>query len=220
MHQGCTLISLSLSFFLACLKKQFLNRVFQTLAQQKFNTKIYGYDPVIALHFGAVRDEVWSRTGFFRNKDMEGEPWVGVGSLGGAIPAFLMFNSFPSDDPALSSVVDLWGFYWGVWKLSENLGEENGNCRDLKAGNRDSNWLCAEESVCWRGYCGGSVLGQHWGHPSLWGPEEILASVVDCRLEGTLNCFQQTLGYLGRKENIGGEKVKSVKAFKKWSSSA
>ena len=25
-----------------------------------------------------------------------------------------VFELFPSDDPTLSSVVDLWGFYWGV----------------------------------------------------------------------------------------------------------
>lgn len=25
-----------------------------------------------------------------------------------------VFNSFPNDDPVLSSVVDLWVFYWGV----------------------------------------------------------------------------------------------------------
>lgn len=44
-------------------------------------------------------------------------------SQGGTLPAFLTFwvlffyfsfSSFPNDDPALSSVVDLWGFYWGV----------------------------------------------------------------------------------------------------------
>lgn len=42
-------------------------------------------------------------------------------SWGGTLPAFLtlvvlffFFSSFPNDDPALSSVVDLWGFYWGV----------------------------------------------------------------------------------------------------------
>lgn len=43
---------------------------------------------------------------------------MGIGrSQGGTLPAFLtfcFFSTFPNDDPALSSVVDLWAFYWGV----------------------------------------------------------------------------------------------------------
>lgn len=132
---------------------------------------------------------------------------MGVGrSWGGTLPAFLtlvvffFFSSFPNDDPALSSVVDLWGFYWGVWRLSGSLGVGNGNWLGLKEESRGSNWLCAEGSVCRRGYCGASVTALHWGRPPLWGPEEILANVEDCHLEGCLNCFLWRLGYLWREE--------------------
>lgn len=207
MHQGCTLIFFSLSFFLVCSKKSFLSSVFQTLTQQKLNKKIWSW-PCDCIAFGG-----WWGRGLIRNWILQkqryggGDPMDGNGKSGwGNSCISNVFHSFPNDDPALSSVVDLWVFYWGVWKLSENLGEESGNWWGLKGKSRDSNWLCAEESVYWRGYCEGSVLGQHLGRPSLWEPEEILASVVDCRLEGSLNCFQRRLGFLGRKENIGGER--------------
>lgn len=85
------LISLSLSYsFLEII----LNSVFSNTGSAEIWQKWYGYDPVIALHLGAGREEIWSGTGFFRKKDMERGPWVGVGSLGGAIPAFLMFLNF------------------------------------------------------------------------------------------------------------------------------
>lgn len=116
---------------------------------------------------------------------------------GGTNPAFSNeFSSFPNGGPVLNSVVNLWGFCWGVWRLSESLGVGSGSWKDLKEEGRGSNWLCAEGSVCWRGRCGGSVMERHWGRPSLWGPEGILASVEDCHLEESLNCFLKMLEYL------------------------
>lgn len=116
---------------------------------------------------------------------------------GGTNPAFSNgFSSFPNGGPVWNSVVNLWEFCWGVWRLSESLGVGSGSWKDLKEEGRDSNWLCAGGSVCWRGRCGGSVTEPHWGRPSLWGPEEILASVEDCRLEESLNCFLKLLEYL------------------------
>lgn len=127
-----------------------------------------------------------------------------ISNVLGFIFLFFSFSSFPNDDPALSSVVDLWGFYWGVWRLSESLEVGNGSWWGLKEESRDSNWLCAEGSVCRRGYCGASVMALHWGRPLLWGPEEILANVEDCHLEGYLNCFLWRLGYLRREEKKQG----------------
>lgn len=43
----------------------------------------------------------------------------------------------------------------------------SGSWKDLKEVGKDSNWLCAEGSVCSRGRCGESVTGQRWGRPSL-----------------------------------------------------
>lgn len=154
---------------------------------------------------------IWRRGGglirnwILQKERYEGERQVGVGrSQGGAIPAFLtFFSTFPNDDPVLSSVVDLWGLYWGVWRLSESLEGGNENWWGLKEESRDSNWLCEEGSVYWRGYCGASVMGLHWGRPSLWAPEEILANGVDCHLEECLNCFLWRLGYLWKEEKNG-----------------
>lgn len=124
---------------------------------------------------------------------------------GATNPAFSNgFSSFPNGGPVLNSVVNLWGFCWGVWRLSESLGVGSGSWKGLKEGGRDSNWLCAEGSVCWRGRCGGSVTEQHWGRPSLWGPEGILASVEDCHLEESLNCFLKLLEYLRREKKTRG----------------
>lgn len=116
---------------------------------------------------------------------------------GGTNPAFSNgSSSFPNGGPVLNSVANLWGFCWGVWRLSESLGVGSGSWKDLKEEGRDSNRLCAEGSVCWRGRCGGFGMEQHWGRPSLWGPEGILASAEDCHLEESLNCFLKMLEYL------------------------
>lgn len=120
---------------------------------------------------------------------------------------FYWFLLMPSGGPVWSSVEDLWGFYWGVWRLSESLGVGSGSWKDLREEGRDSSWLCAEGSVCWRGRCGGSVTGQRWGRPSLWEPGGILASVEDCRLEESLNCFLKRLEYLHREQRMRGKTV-------------
>lgn len=132
---------------------------------------------------------------------MRRELWVGWGENG--VGQILPFSipSWLSGGPVLNSVADLWGFCWGVWRLSGSLGEGSGSWKDLKEGGRGSNWLCAEGSVwCWRGRCGGVVTRQRWGRPSLWGPVGILASVEDCRLEQSLKCFLKMLEYLQSKQ--------------------
>lgn len=126
--------------------------------------------------------------------------WEGE-NVEGTNPVFpIGFSSVPNGGPVLNSVVNLWGFYWGVWRLSESLGVGSGSWKDLKEEGRDSNWLCARGSVCWRGRCGEFVKEQHRGRPSLWGPEGILASVEDCHLEESLNCFLKMLEYLRREK--------------------
>lgn len=178
-----------------------------------------GHDPVMALHLGGRFDQELDSS--------ERKIWQGtVGGCGEELGwdtscisnvgcFFFFFSSFPNDDPALSSVVDLWGFYWEVWRLSESLGVGNGNWLGLKEESRGSNWLCAEGSVCRRGYCGASVTALHWGRPPLWGPEEILANVEDCHLEGCLNCFLWRLGYLWREEKKTGYRQVRAEA-KSW----
>lgn len=135
------------------------------------------------------------------------------------------FSSFPNGGPVLNSVVNLWGFCWGVWRPSESLGVGSGSWKDLKEEGRDSNWLCAEGSVCWRRRCGGSVMERHWGRPSLWGPGGILASGEDCHLEESLNCFLKRLEYLRREKktrgtlvSLGTRNTKFVKqkCFQRW----
>ena len=160
-------------------------------------------DPVIALHLGVGRKKKLIRNWILQNvRDEKGA----VGGLrgrkqGGTNPAFSNgFPSFPSGGPVLNSVINLWGFCGGVWRLSESLGVGSESWKGLKEEGRDSNWLCAEGSVCWRGRCGGFVTEGQWGRPSLWGPEGILASVEDCHLEESLNCFLKMLEYL-RREN-------------------
>lgn len=123
--------------------------------------------------------------------------WEGENGGGYKSCISIGFSSFPNGGPVLNSVVNLWGFCWGVWRPSESLGVGSGSWKDLKEG-RDSNWLCAQGSVCWRGRCGGFVTEQHRGRPSLWGPEGILANVEDCHLEESLNCFLKMLEYLRR----------------------
>lgn len=149
---------------------------------------------------------------------MRRELWVGgEGENGvGQILHFLMFfSSFPNGGPVLNSVVNLWGFCWGVWRLSGSLGVGSGSWKDLKEEGRDSNWLCAEGSVCWRGRCVGFAMAQHWGRPTLWGPEGILASAEDCHLEESLNCFLKKLVYLRREKNTRGKMVSLCRKSKK-----
>lgn len=156
-----------------------------------------GNDPVISLQLGKG-EKTDQELDSSERKRWEGSCGWAEGENGvGQILHFLMFfSSFPNGGPVLNSVVNLWGFCWGVWRLSGSLGVGSGSWKDLQEEGRDSNWLCAEGSVCWRGRCGGFAMAQHWGRPTLWGPEGILASAEDCHLEESLNCFLKKLVYL------------------------
>ena len=77
-----------------------------------------GNDPVIALHLGVGRKKKkLIRNWILQNvRDEKGA----LGGLrgrnqGGTNPAFSNgFPSFPSGGPVLNSVINLWGFCWGV----------------------------------------------------------------------------------------------------------
>lgn len=75
-----------------------------------------GNDPVIALLLGVGRKKIDQELDSSERKNEKGA----VGGLrgrkqGGTNPAFSNgFSSFPNGGPVLSSVVNLWGFCWGV----------------------------------------------------------------------------------------------------------
>ena len=141
----------------------------------------------------------------------------GDNKQGGTTPARSDgFSSFPNGGPVLNSVVNLWGFCWGVWRPSGSLGVGSGSWRGLKEEGRGSNWLCAEGSVCWRGRCGGLARERRWGRPPLWGPGGTWASVEDCHLEGSLNCFLKRREHLRRDKKTRGATVSLCRKRKKF----
>lgn len=108
-------------FLFLCLKKGILffpetfNSVTQMLDQLKLLQlkKKDGNDPVIALHLGVGRKNLirnWILQNVRDEKGAEGAE--GENRVGQSL-CFLI-SSVPSGGPVLNSVIDLWGFCWGV----------------------------------------------------------------------------------------------------------